>query len=504
MSLAPERLLMIDLSGSRLTPDERAFLGEHAVGGVCLFVRNIEDRFQVAELTAELRDLCGSTLIVATDQEGGGVVRSLDVPYPPSAMALGAAADLELTAAVAAATARGLRAQGITLDFAPIADVNSNPRNAVIADRSFGEDPVRVAAQVAAFVQGLQREGVAACVKHFPGHGDTETDSHLGLPVQEAGLERLEQLEFVPFRKALEAGVAGVMSAHIVVRQLDAERPATLSRRVLTDLLRGQLGFSGVIFTDALNMRAITDRFSPEGAVLGALAAGADMPVHVGPLTEHQRIVTALYRALDDETLERVSLEASLERLAALAQRYPARAEPKRAWQEGDEALLLGAARCALVRVGQPRLEGPLLLVAADQVHASAASQATVSPVHRLAEILTQLGTPTTLLTYDRDELAATQTALLEKASHASGTVVFVSTARTRMGDDERNFAQAVAQRARGFVHLALWNPYHAKDLPGPALLTFGFREASLQAVAASWDEANATSPVKLELLPPT
>ena len=165
---------------------------------------------------------------------------------------------------------------------------------------------------------------------------------------------------------------------------------------------------------------------------------------------------------------------------------------------------LLGAARRALVRAGEPRLEGPLLLVAADQVHASAASQATVSPVRRLAEILTQLGTPTTLLTYDRDELAATQAALLEKASHASGTVVFVSTARTRMGDDERSFAQAVAQRARGFVHLALWNPYHAKDLPGPALLTFGFREASLQAVAASWDEANATSPVKLELLPMT
>ena len=268
----PERLLMIDLSGPQLTPEERAFLAEHPVGGVCLFARNIRDRFQVAELTAELRALCGESLLVATDQEGGGVVRSLDVPYPPGAMALGAADDPALTEKVGAATARGLRAQGINLNFAPVADVNNNPRNPVIADRSFGEDPERVARHVAAFIRGTQGAGVAACVKHFPGHGDTETDSHLGLPVLEADSARLEGLEFVPFRAAMAADVAAVMSAHIVLPQFDPAQPATLSRAVLTGLLREHLGFGAVIFTDALNMRAVADRTTPTEAVLGALS----------------------------------------------------------------------------------------------------------------------------------------------------------------------------------------------------------------------------------------
>lgn len=499
----PERLLMLDLSGWELTPDERAFLGEHPVGGVCLFARNIRDRFQVAELTADLRTLCGDTLLVATDQEGGGVVRALDVPYPPSAMALGAANDLSLTEKVGAATARGLRAQGINLDFAPVADVNSNPRNPVIADRSFGEDPAGVARHVAAFVRGLQGAGVAACVKHFPGHGDTETDSHLGLPVLEADSVRLEGLEFVPFKAALAADVAAVMSAHIVLRQFDAHNPATLSQRVLSGLLREHLGFGGVVFTDALNMRAVADRHTPTEAVLGALRAGADMPVHVGPLSEHRDIVAGLRRALTEGRLEPASVGASLERIAGLARRYPAQPNPEAAWDDGDEALLQDAAARGLVRFGDLKITSPLTLVAATQVQASAASQTTVSPAHKLRDVLETAGFSVQLLPYTRSALAEAQT-LLPRVAGAPGTVVFVSTARTRMDTDERAFAQAVARAAPSFVHLALWNPYSVADLPTPALVTFGFRDASLQAAAAALAGAPVTGalPVRLEPRP--
>ncbi len=498
----PDRLLMIDLSGPSLTPDERAFLSEHPVGGVCLFARNIEDRFQVAELTGELRALCGEALLVATDQEGGGVVRSLDAPYPPGAMALGAADDPALTEKVGAATARGLRAQGINLNFAPVADVNSNPRNPVIADRSFGEDPAKVARHVAAFVRGTQAEGVAACVKHFPGHGDTETDSHLGLPVLVADSARLEGLELVPFRAALTAGVAGVMSAHIVLPQFDPAQPATLSRAVLTGLLRDRLGFGGVVFTDALNMRAVGDRYSPAEAVPGALTAGADMPVHVGPLREHREIVSGLRRALDEGRLEPASVERSLERVAALARRYPAQPDSDAAWAEGDAALLQEAAGRAVVQFGKLDIKLPFTLVAAAQVRASAASQTTVSPAETLREVLDQAGFPAQLLSYTRDTLAETQD-LLPRVAQASGTVVFVSTARTRMGAEERAFAQAVARAARSFVHLALWNPYHVSDLPAPALVTFGFREMSLRAAAAALTGAPVTGkpPITLEPL---
>ena len=496
----PERLLMLDLSGPQLTPDERAFLAEHPVGGVCLFARNIRDRFQVAELTAELRTICGDALLVATDQEGGGVVRALDAPYPPGAMALGAADDPVLTAKVGAVTARGLRAQGINLNFAPVADVNNNPHNPVIADRAFGEDPAHVARHVAAFIQGMQGEGVAACVKHFPGHGDTETDSHLGLPVSEADLRRLEGLEFVPFRAALAADVAAFMSAHIVLPQFDAHHPATLSKAVLTGLLRDHLGFDGVVFTDALNMRAIAELHPPTGAVLGALVAGADMPVHVGPLSEHREIVQGLGRALAEGRLESALVEQSLARVAALTQRYPARADPDTAWHQGDAALLQEAAERGLVGFGELKVTPPLTLVAAAQVQASAASQTTVSPVERLKDVLEDAGFSVQLLAYTRDTLAEAR-ALLLRVAGAPGTVMFVSTARTRLGADERAFAQAVAHAAPSFVHLALWNPYHVTDLPAPALVTFGFRDMSLRAVAAALAGAPVTGllPVTLE-----
>ncbi len=497
----PERLLMIDLSGPSLTPDERAFLSEHPVGGVCLFARNIEDRFQVAELTSELRSLCGDALLVATDQEGGGVVRALDVPYPPSAMALGAVDDPALTEKVGAATARGLRAQGINLNFAPVADVNSNPRNPVIADRAFGESPAHVARHVAAFVRGTQAAGVAACAKHFPGHGDTETDSHLGLPILEADLERLEELEFVPFRAALAADVAAVMTAHIVLPQLGAHYPATLSKDVLTGLLRDRLGFDGVVFTDALNMRAIADRYTPTDAVLGALAAGADMPVHVGPLLEHREVVLRLQRVLDEGRLEPDAVVKSLARVAALVRRYPAQVNPDAAWAEGDAALLQEAAGRSVVQIGKLDIKLPLTLVAAAQVRASAASQTTVSPAETLREVLDQAGLPAELLSYTRASVGEAQAGLLERISRAPGTVVFVSTARTRMGAEERAFAQAVARAARSFVHLALWNPYNVSDLPAPALVTFGFREMSLRAAAAALAGAPVTgkSPIILE-----
>ena len=323
------RLLMIDLSHDTLTPDERAFLAEHHVGGVCLFSRNIRDRVQLIDYTGELRALLGEDLIVAVDQEGGGVVRVRDVPYPPGAMALGAADDSDLTRAVAAATARGLRAVGVTLDFAPVADVNNNPNNPVIADRSFGNDPEHVARHVGAFVEGLQAEGVGATAKHFPGHGDTDTDSHEALPRLGVSLERLEHTELVPFRDAIHAGVAAVMSYHGLIPVLDAEMPATLSRAIMTGLLRERLGFDGLVLTDALNMRAIADTYGPAEAAVRALSAGVDMPLHVGPMAEHREILVAVERAHAEGRLDPEETARSLERVRRFSERFPARADPR-------------------------------------------------------------------------------------------------------------------------------------------------------------------------------
>jgi beta-N-acetylhexosaminidase len=245
---------------------------DRGLGGVVLFGQNIESTAQVGDLTASLRAE-RDDLLVATDEEGGDVTRleaRRGSSYPGN-WALGIVDDAELTEAVAASIAAELAGVGINVDFAPVADVNSNPDNPVIGIRSFGGEPSLVARHVRAFVTGLQGGGVAGCAKHFPGHGDTSQDSHLELPV--VGGDVGEALE--PFRAAIAAGVRSIMTAHVLVPELAAEQ-ATLSSEILQGLLRDELGFGGVAITDALEMRAVAETVGvEEGAVL-ALAAGAD------------------------------------------------------------------------------------------------------------------------------------------------------------------------------------------------------------------------------------
>ncbi|MEV0561635.1 glycoside hydrolase family 3 protein [Dactylosporangium sp. NPDC050588] len=262
--------------GKEPPPWVRRRLAE-GLGGVVLFARNVVDRDQVAELTAALRAE-REDVIVAIDEEAGDVTR-IDAhsgsPWPGN-LALGAVDDTALTREVACHIGRDLASVGITFDYAPDADVNSDPNNPVIGSRAFGAEPERVARHTAAWITGLQEAGVAACAKHFPGHGNTSVDSHLDVPIIKAGRTDLDATELVPFRAAIAAGVRAVMSAHLRVPALDPDLPATLSPRIMTDLLRGELGFDGLIVTDGIEMRAISDRYGFAQATVLALAAGAD------------------------------------------------------------------------------------------------------------------------------------------------------------------------------------------------------------------------------------
>ncbi|HYL08772.1 MAG TPA: glycoside hydrolase family 3 N-terminal domain-containing protein, partial [Candidatus Udaeobacter sp.] len=243
------------------------------LGGAVLYARNIESREQVARLSASLHRE-RAQLLIAIDEEGGDVTRleaRTGSSYPGN-LALGVAGDTKLTRDVAAAIGAELAAAGVDLDFAPDADINSNPLNPVIGVRSFGADTAVVAANVAAWIEGLQGSGVAACAKHFPGHGDTSVDSHVSLPSvsEDPHVRALE-----PFKAAIAAGVKAVMSAHIVVPSIDGA-PATISHRIMTGLLRDELGFKGLAVSDGLEMRALMNaRSLVDNAVL-ALAAGCD------------------------------------------------------------------------------------------------------------------------------------------------------------------------------------------------------------------------------------
>jgi len=249
---------------------------ERGLGGIVLFADNVREPEQVAELTSALRGR-RPDLVVAIDEEGGDVTRleaASGSSYPGN-LALGSVDDVELTRAVAGAIAEELRAAGVTLNLAPVADVNSNPRNPVIGVRAFGARPELVARHVSAFVIGTQERGVAACAKHFPGHGDTALDSHLELPKVDDDRDELVAGPLLPFRAAVEAGVASIMTAHILAPALDSV-PATLSEPVVNGLLRRELGFDGAIISDALEMKAISAHVGIDEGAVCALAAGVD------------------------------------------------------------------------------------------------------------------------------------------------------------------------------------------------------------------------------------
>ncbi|GAA1592448.1 glycoside hydrolase family 3 N-terminal domain-containing protein [Actinoplanes couchii] len=300
----------------------RRWLGA-GLGGVALFARNVESPAQVAALTAGLRAE-NPDVIVAIDEEAGDVTRfeSRLGSSRPGNLALGTIDDPELTEAVARDLGRELAVAGITLDYAPDADVNSNPGNPVIGVRSFGAEPRLVARHTSAFVRGLQDAGVAGCAKHFPGHGDTAVDSHHDMPVIARTSDELMECELVPFRAAIAAGARSVMTGHLLVPAYDTDMPATLSPRILTGLLREELGFDGLIVTDGIEMEGVRRRFGLEGATVRALAAGADAICVGGGHDDEQtaiRLRDAIVEAVRSGALAEQRLRDAVARVRALA-----------------------------------------------------------------------------------------------------------------------------------------------------------------------------------------
>lgn len=294
------------------------------LGGVVLFSRNIESVAQTRALTDQLRAE-RRELLVATDEEGGDVTRlhaATGSPHP-GALALGHQDDPKLTASVAAAIAGELSCAGIDWNLAPVSDVNNNPANPVIGVRSFGADPQLVARHVAAYVRATQQRGIIACAKHFPGHGDTAVDSHLGLPVLGADQTELEAVHLAPFRAAIAAGVRSVMTGHLLVPAWDNDLPATLSEQILTGVLRGRLGFTGVIMTDALEMAGVAGTVGIERGTVLALRAGADALCLGGGLADDDvvaRTQGAILAAVRSGELPVERLRAAAERIAVLQQ----------------------------------------------------------------------------------------------------------------------------------------------------------------------------------------
>src|SRR6187399_1745192 len=257
------QLAIAGFGGDAIPPDLRALAREFDLGGIILFARNVVAPDQVAEVAREAHSLTKELpLWVSVDQEGGRVAR-LKAPFTvwPPMQTLGRSGDEALAARFARALAAELKAVGISLDYTPVLDILTNPKNPVIGDRALAERAEDVARLGRTIITNLQSAGIAACGKHFPGHGDTSTDSHHELPLVEHPPDRLNAVEFVPFRAAIQADVAAIMTAHILVPALDEERPATLSPRIVDGILKRELGYAGPVMTDDLEMRAISSRY---------------------------------------------------------------------------------------------------------------------------------------------------------------------------------------------------------------------------------------------------
>src|SRR6266705_2222033 len=315
---------MLGFQGTELTEDLRALVKTYHPGGVLLFSRNLTDPEQAARLINALQKLTPKMpLLVAIDQEGGRVARlPKGFTVFPGQGTLGRAGAVPLAYSFAEVTARELRAIGVNMNLAPVLDVNTNPQNPIIGDRSFGRDPELVETLGLAVIAGLQDNGVLACGKHFPGHGDTSADSHKELPVVSHGLELLRDIELRPFVHCFSNGLAAVMSAHVKYPALDPEFPATLSPAIMTDLLRSQLHFKGLALTDDLEMHAVVDHYSIEEAAIRSLQAGADILLICKDQEQQVAGMDAVYQAVKKGEISELQLQHAVLRGLEAKERY--------------------------------------------------------------------------------------------------------------------------------------------------------------------------------------
>ena len=318
------RRTVIGIPPDGLTPAFERDFAQFPPAGVILFARDFKDLADARRLIARLRELAHPRrLFVSLDEEGGWVSQLAGhLVVPPNAATLARVADPSTIAWIANVTARRLRAIGFDWDYAPVADVHSEPDNPVIGPRAWGSTPAQVTTNIGAWLDGLKGTGVAGCIKHAPGHGDTRTDSHLALPVCDQPEATLAAREFVPF--AAHPGAASLMTAHVVFPALDPDLPGTFSRRIVQGVIRERLGFRGVVITDALEMQGAAKGRTPAEAGLAALGAGCDLLLYAHWNEEVRRARHTLAEAVTDGLVDRVLFDASRPRLAAFDAAHPA------------------------------------------------------------------------------------------------------------------------------------------------------------------------------------
>jgi beta-N-acetylhexosaminidase len=494
----PAGLVMAGFAGP--APDDAILdLIAQGLGGVVLFARNVESADQLRSMTVALQGHAAKhghpPLLIAVDHEGGRVqrIRLPGVTIQPSAMAFGAAGDPALTRKMAGLAALQLLSLGINVNLAPCADVNRNPRSAVVGTRAFGADPGDVARHVAAYVGGAQAAGLMTTAKHFPGHGATAVDSHLALPVVARSPEDLAAIDLVPFGAAIGAGVAAVMPGHLVVPARTGDVPSTLSPAMLSGLLRTEMGYDGLIISDCMEMQAIADQYSPAEATQMAVAAGVDLVLWSHSLDRQLSAIRALGSAAVDGRIDGRRLDNAHQRVMALRGRL-ARQPAASVATEGGGAALAAAVHAKATRLLRDRC-GLLPLATGQPV--------TVIPIGNERQAATAIGWAETLVTalassgclpstvppvLTSDPACVVQGATTAIAATAAGGGAVVLTVRDALFDPalEELVAKLAAIAPERCIVVALGLPDDAWrcSQAGCALATFDDARGALLALA--------------------
>lgn len=498
--------LVFGFHGTSLTPEFRNLIREYKIGNVILFLRNVESAEQMRTLCQEIQTLIreetGYPAFIIIDQEGGMVSRlPEDAVNVPGAMALAATGNPENARSASEITIRQLRGLGANFNMAPVLDVNSNPANPVIGVRSFGDETQTVVSFGLASIAPYQNSGVLCCAKHFPGHGDTAVDSHLGLPRVDKTEEELEQLELIPFRRAIAAGVPAVMMSHVLFPSMEPQQlPCTMSRRMVTGLLREKLGFRGLILTDCMEMGAIQDHFGTPEGVVAAIKAGVDLAEISSSFALEKAAAEMVNRAAEQGAFDEAELRSSVERILEFKKKLFEQVDVSLCNRREDRQLSEKISRQAVSQVaGAPfQADERTFFCGCADYRASGAGNEDGNG-HTFPEYLARVfGGGSLITSKDPDSLeierAAEQALSMDK--------IILGTCNGHLFRGQLALAQRLAKLGKPMAVVALRNPYDLQQLPEGLwkLACYDYSEPSLKAVAEvlRGGPAEGAAPVKL------
>lgn len=498
--------LVFGFHGTELSPEFKALICRYKIGNVILFLRNVESAGQLRRLCGEIQQLIqaetGHPAFIIIDQEGGMVSRlPADAVNVPGAMALAATGDAENARLASEITVRQLRGLGANFNMAPVLDVNSNPANPVIGVRSFGDDPESVAAFGCASIAPYENSGVLCCLKHFPGHGDTAVDSHLGLPRVDKTEEALEQLELIPFRRAIRAGAPAVMMSHVLFPNIAEDNlPCTMSRYMVTDFLRKKLGFQGLILTDCMEMLAIQNHYGTPQGVVAAIRAGVDLAEISSRMDLEEASAQALNEAAARGELNLQEIQESVDRILKFKQQLCVQPDASLCNLESDRQAARRMSRQAVSQVGGApfRADGKTFFCGCADYRVSGAANEEGKKATFPEYMAGHFGAVGFVVSKDPEEAE-----IQEAVQQAAGAEkVILGTCNGHLFQGQMKLARALSALGKPMAVVALRNPYDLSGLPEQVwkLCCYDYDEPALAAVAEvlSGGAANGVCPVKL------